>query len=79
MVVVRMVTREEKIKICQNRDKSYDGVFFLAVTSTKIVCKPGCSSRVPLEKNMVFYDTYEEAIKDGYRPCKVCMKEKWAI
>ena len=36
---------------------------------------PGCSSKVPLEKNMVFYNTLEEALADGYRPCKVCMKE----
>lgn len=72
-----MLTREEKIRICQEKDKSYEGQFFLAVKSTGIVCKPGCPSRVPLEKNMVFYDTYEEAIADGYRPCNLCMKEKW--
>lgn len=72
---MRIVTGEEMVKICQNRDKSYTGKFFLAVKSTKIVCNPGCSSKVPLEKNMVFYNTLEEALADGYRPCKVCMKE----
>ena len=71
------MTREEKIDICRRRDKSYDGQFFLAVKSTKIVCKPGCPSRIPLEKNMVFYDSYEEALADRYRPCKICMKDKW--
>ncbi len=65
------------VRICQNRDKSYEGKFFLAVKSTKIVCKPGCPSRVPLEKNMVFFDTAEEAFGAGYRPCKRCMKEYW--
>ena len=44
------MTREEMVKICQNRDKSYTGKFFLAVKSTKIVCNPECSSKVPLEK-----------------------------
>ena len=71
------MTREEMVKICQNREKGYEGKFYLAVTSTKIVCKPGCPSRIPLEKNMVFYDTAEEAFRDGYRPCKRCMKEYW--
>ena len=71
------MTREEMVKICQARDKSYDGKFFMAVKSTKIVCKPGCPSRLPLEKNMVFFETAEEAFRTGYRPCKRCMKEYW--
>lgn len=71
------MTREKMVEICKTRDKSHTGKFFLAVKSTKIVCNPGCSSRVPLEKNMVFFDTLEEAIANGYRPCKVCMKELW--
>ncbi|MCV0021480.1 hypothetical protein HHJ69_03875 [Mobiluncus curtisii] len=50
------MTREQMVKICQERDKSYEGKFYLAVMSTKIVCNPGCSSRVPLERNMVFFD-----------------------
>ena len=30
--------REEKIKAVKNKDKRYDGQFFVAVKSTKIVC-----------------------------------------
>lgn len=71
------LTRDEMVKICQRRDKSYDGKFFLAVKSTKIVCWPGCPSMVPLEKNMEFFATAEEAFRAGYRPCKRCMKEYW--
>lgn len=71
------MTREEKVRACQARDKRYAGKFFLAVKTTKIVCNPHCSSTIPLEKNMVFYDTLEEALADGYRPCKICMKELW--
>lgn len=68
--------REEMVKICQKRDKRYKGKFFLAVKSTKIVCNPDCPTKIPLEKNMVFYDTLEEALDNGYRPCKICMKER---
>lgn len=71
------MTREEKIKICQDRDKSYTGKFYLAVKSTKIVCNSGCSAKIPLEENMLFYDTLEEALTVGYRPCKICMKDMW--
>ena len=65
------MTREEMVAICQKRDKSDAGKFFLAVKSTKIVCK------IPLEKNMVFFNTLDEALEAGYRPCKICMKELW--
>lgn len=71
------MNREEMVAACQRRDKSYQGKFYLAVKSTKIVCHPGCSSRIPLEKNMIFYDTLEDALADGFRPCKKCMKEMW--
>ena len=71
------MTHKEMVRICQDRDKSCTGKFVLAVKSTKVVCNPGCSSRVPLEKNMAFYDTLEEAVVAGYRPCKICMKALW--
>ena len=67
--------RTEQINAVKNRDKRYDGKFFVAVKSTKIVCLPSCYSRIPLEKNMVFFDTLEEALENGYRPCKRCKPE----
>lgn len=67
--------RAEMIKICRNRETGYNGKFYLAVKSTKIVCNPDCPTKIPLEKNMVFYDTLEEALESGYRPCKICMKD----
>ena len=63
---------EEKISAIKSRDKSYDGRFYVAVKSTKIVCCPSCPSRIPLDKNIVCVDTLEEALENGYRPCKRC-------
>ena len=71
------MTREAMVAACQRRDRDYIGKFYLAVKSTKIVRHPGCSAKVPLEKNMVFSNTLEVALADGYRPCKRCMKEMW--
>lgn len=62
------MTREEMVTVCQRRDQNYTGRFYLAVKSTKIVCHPGCLSKVPLEKNMVFYDTLEAALADRLPP-----------
>jgi len=54
------------------KDSSYDGVFYLAVRTTGIFCRPSCTARKPLAKNVEFYATAKEAIFAGYRPCKIC-------
>jgi AraC family transcriptional regulator of adaptative response/methylated-DNA-[protein]-cysteine methyltransferase len=53
-------------------DHSYDGVFFTAVRTTGIFCRPSCSARKPLPENVEFFGTVREAILAGYRPCKRC-------
>ncbi len=60
--------RYEQIK----KDSLCDGVFVTAVTSTGIFCTPTCRAKKPMAKNMIFYDTPAEAIKNGFRPCKIC-------
>ena len=65
---------KEKIKAILDRNSRYDGVFWYGVKSTGIVCKPSCSAKVPLLKNIKLFDRLEDALKSGYRPCKICMK-----
>src|SRR5262245_40210206 len=37
------------------RDPRFDGLFFVAVTSTKIYCRPICPAKTPREANTRFY------------------------
>ena len=53
-------------------DPSYDGVFFTAVRTTRIFCRPSCSARKPKRENVAFYATAREALFDGYRACLRC-------
>ncbi|MBE1556887.1 bifunctional transcriptional activator/DNA repair enzyme AdaA [Sporosarcina limicola] len=53
-------------------DPAYDGIFFYAVKTTGIYCRPSCKSRVPNEENASFFSYAEEAKRAGYRPCKRC-------
>ena len=53
-------------------DGSYDGIFYLAVRSTGIFCRPSCSARKPLSKNVEYFPSAREAVFAGYRPCKRC-------
>jgi AraC family transcriptional regulator, regulatory protein of adaptative response / methylated-DNA-[protein]-cysteine methyltransferase len=54
------------------RDASYDGLFFLAVRTTGIFCRPSCPARKPRPTNIEYYPTARDAIFAGYRPCRRC-------
>ena len=54
------------------RDKSADGMFVYAVSSTGIYCKPSCASRRPHRDRVVFFDTPSDAVRAGYRACRRC-------
>ena len=54
------------------RDAAFDGVFFTAVRTTRIFCRPTCPARKPFPKNVEFFQTSQAAILAGYRACKRC-------
>ncbi len=54
------------------RDPAYDGIFFVAVRTTGIFCRPTCPARSPLPKNVEYFPSAATALFAGYRPCKRC-------
>jgi AraC family transcriptional regulator of adaptative response/methylated-DNA-[protein]-cysteine methyltransferase len=54
------------------RDAEYDGVFYSAVRTTGVFCRPSCPARKPLPRNVEYFATTREALFSGYRPCKKC-------
>lgn len=56
----------------QQRDRQYDGRFVYAVCSTRIFCRPSCSSRRPTRSRVEFFGTAADAERAGYRACKRC-------
>lgn len=63
---------EEMKKAVYSSDAGYDGIFYVAVKSTNIFCRPSCTARKPQEKNIVFYGSVHDALFAGFRPCKRC-------
>ncbi|MGH3509007.1 MAG: DNA-3-methyladenine glycosylase 2 family protein [Nocardioidaceae bacterium] len=59
----------------KSRDRRFDGVFFGAVTSTGIYCRPSCPAMTPQQKNMRFYRTAAAAQAAGFRACKRCLPD----
>jgi len=56
----------------ERKDPSYDGIFFLALRTTGIFCRPSCPARKPLARNVDYFSSAREALFAGYRPCKRC-------
>src|SRR5258706_4598347 len=57
------------------RDGRFDGVFFVAVKTTGVYCRPICPARTPGRDRCVFYRLGAEAERDGYRACFRCRPE----
>ena len=56
----------------KSKDARFDGVFFTAVTSTGIYCRPSCPAITPNEANVRFFPTAAAAQEAGFRACKRC-------
>lgn len=54
------------------KDSHFEGVFFAAIKTTGIFCRPTCTARKPKAENVEYYASVKEALDHGYRPCKVC-------
>ncbi|BAB04113.1 bifunctional transcriptional activator/DNA repair enzyme AdaA [Halalkalibacterium halodurans] len=53
-------------------DQSYDGVFYYAVKTTMIYCRPSCRSKTPKRENVLIFHDHEQPRTGGFRPCKRC-------
>lgn len=58
------------------RDRSADGTFVYAVSSTGIYCAPSCPSRKPRLDRVRFFPTAAAARAAGYRACLRCRPDR---
>src|SRR5271169_1971136 len=63
---------EQQYQAAISKDARFDGVFFIAVSSTGIYCRPSCPAITPKRENMRYYRTAAAAQEAGYRACKRC-------
>ncbi len=56
-----------------SRDPRFDGLFFTAVTSTRIYCRPVCPA--PWAKRVTYFANAAAAEAAGFRPCLRCRPE----
>ncbi len=77
---------DERWQAITHNDASYDGIFIYAVKSTGIFCRPSCKSRNPKKENVCIFSGAEQALEEGFRPCKRCKPsglrlpdEEWVV
>jgi AraC family transcriptional regulator of adaptative response/methylated-DNA-[protein]-cysteine methyltransferase len=54
------------------RDTTFEGIFYVGVTTTGIFCRPTCPAKKPRPENVEYFASAEEARSRGYRPCSRC-------
>lgn len=59
----------------KSRDTRFDGVFWTAVTTTGIYCRPSCPARTPAPGNVTFHRSAASAQAAGHRACKRCLPD----
>ncbi len=69
------MTQDEMWLAVSQNDASADGLFFYAVSSTGVFCRPSCKSRRPKRENVRYFKTAEQAMAAGFRPCKRCRSD----
>ena len=66
------VDDEQRYQAAASRDARFDGVFYTAVTSTGIYCRPSCPALTPKRSNVRFFKSAAAAQEAGFRACKRC-------
>ncbi|MFF9838028.1 AlkA N-terminal domain-containing protein [Streptomyces sp. NPDC013740] len=63
---------ERCVRAVQSKDARFDGVFFTAVRTTRIYCRPSCPAVPPKVRNMEFHPSAASCQRAGFRACKRC-------
>lgn len=65
-------SKDEMYRAVRSSDSSYDGIFFVAVRTTGVFCRPSCPAKKPLARNVEYFQAARDALFAGYRACKRC-------
>jgi AraC family transcriptional regulator of adaptative response/methylated-DNA-[protein]-cysteine methyltransferase len=70
--MIQLPSPSEMRSALRRRDREYDGVFYFGVRTTGVFCRPSCSARKPLARNVQYFPTVKDALFAGFRACKRC-------
>lgn len=65
------LTKEQWLAV-KNHDENFNNQFVYGIKGSNIVCRPSCTLRHPTPKNIIIFNSIEDAYANGYRPCARC-------
>lgn len=74
-MLIQHLTHDQCYQAMLSRDRRFDGVFFVGVSSTGIYCRTVCTVKTPQLQNCTFFPSAAAAERAGYRPCLRCRPE----
>jgi methylphosphotriester-DNA--protein-cysteine methyltransferase/3-methyladenine DNA glycosylase/8-oxoguanine DNA glycosylase len=72
MTTEARTVEDSRYQAVSSRDARFDGVFFFAVSTTGIYCRPSCPAVTPKRENVSFHPTAAAAQSAGFRACRRC-------
>jgi AraC family transcriptional regulator of adaptative response/methylated-DNA-[protein]-cysteine methyltransferase len=72
IIVLPEKKRKEYYRALLDKNRDYEGVFFVGVKTTGVFCRPTCPARKPKIENCEFFETAQDALLGSFRPCKRC-------
>jgi AraC family transcriptional regulator of adaptative response/methylated-DNA-[protein]-cysteine methyltransferase len=75
----RYATDAERWSAVLARDAAADDVFYYAVRTTGVYCRPSCAARAAKRANVSFFASTAGAENAGFRPCKRCKPDQASL
>jgi AraC family transcriptional regulator of adaptative response/methylated-DNA-[protein]-cysteine methyltransferase len=72
MVIKMNVNEENMYQALIDKNPAFEGIFVVAVKTTGVFCRSTCTARKPRRENVEFFASCKDALRHGYRPCKIC-------
>jgi AraC family transcriptional regulator, regulatory protein of adaptative response / methylated-DNA-[protein]-cysteine methyltransferase len=72
-------TDASRWRAVEQRNQAADGIFYCAVRTTGVYCRPSCPSRRPRRENVAFYPTWADAELAGFRACRRCHPKRTTV
>ncbi|HVP87233.1 MAG TPA: trifunctional transcriptional activator/DNA repair protein Ada/methylated-DNA--[protein]-cysteine S-methyltransferase [Casimicrobiaceae bacterium] len=70
--MTKLPSKDAMYRALVHHDASYEGIFFVGVTTTGVFCRPTCRVRTPKRENVEFFASARDALHAGFRPCRRC-------
>jgi AraC family transcriptional regulator of adaptative response/methylated-DNA-[protein]-cysteine methyltransferase len=72
MIAMGRAEEDDRWAAVAGRDRTRDGSFVFAVTTTGIYCRPSCPARRPRPEHVRFFTRPADAEAAGFRACRRC-------